>query len=75
MKYYWIFFAPLLLSTTALAKQGGPDWGGPNHWPANITFTHLKNEGIVDNDSIDTCHLATENEKCRDELKNAKDYC
>ncbi len=41
----------------------GPDCSGG--WPANMTFVHLKNAGLVDNDSIDfsktkTARLASE---------------
>jgi hypothetical protein len=46
------------------AKQThGPDCSGG--WPTNMTFTHLKNAGLVDNDGIDfskttTVRLASE---------------
>jgi len=42
--------APTFVQSKA-AKTGGPDCSGG--WPTNMTFTHLKNAGLVDNSSVD----------------------
>ena len=56
------FAAPTFVQSKA-AKTGGPDCSGG--WPTNMTFTHLKNAGLVDNSSVDfsktkTVRLASE---------------
>ena len=48
------FIATLLLLTAAeQAAAEIPDCSGPNGWPANMAFTHMKNAGIVTNDQLD----------------------
>src|SRR4029077_11708871 len=54
--------APIFVQSKA-AKTGGPDCSGG--WPTNMTFTHLKNAGLVDNSAVDfsktnTVRLASE---------------
>ena len=34
-------------------SSDGPDCGGPNHWAASMTFVHMKNAGLLDNDNVD----------------------
>ena len=47
-------FAAILitLSTTTIARE--PNCARPDGWPAGMAFTHLKNTGMISNDSLDT---------------------
>jgi hypothetical protein len=68
MNRMWALLIVLAICVPAIAqskgaKSSGPDCGGG--WPANMTFGHLKNAGLVDNVSVDfsktkTVRLASE---------------
>jgi hypothetical protein len=56
-------FVTLVVGITTVAqcqtdKTHGPDCSG--RWPTSMTFVHLKNVGLVDNDSIDFSKTKTE---------------
>lgn len=42
-----------LAACSTLLHAKAPDCTNPNAWPAGMAFTHLKNSGIVDHDSVD----------------------
>ena len=46
-----IVIAFLALPLCVSAKD--PDCTGPNRWPANMAFVHLKNAGATNNDQLD----------------------
>ena len=49
-----VLFATSVPVMFAQAKtSAGPDCGGPNHWPASMTFSYLKNAGIINAYKID----------------------
>jgi hypothetical protein len=43
----------VLAAVPALALAKTPDCTNPDSWPAGVAFTHLKNAGVVNNDSLD----------------------
>lgn len=45
------------LAQTKAAKSHGPDCSGS--WPTVMTFVHLKNAGITDNDKVDSSKTKT----------------
>jgi hypothetical protein len=45
--------ALVLIFTSACAGAKDPDCSSPDAWPAGMAFTHLKNDGLVDNETID----------------------
>lgn len=46
-----ILFGLAVVPTLALART--PDCTNPDAWPAGMTFTHLKNAGVINNDTLD----------------------
>jgi len=64
MKLGIFVFLIVLLCGTPVAAD--PDCDGPDRWAASMTFVHLKNAGITDNEKIDftktqSIRLASEN--------------
>ena len=44
----------LMLAVTSFwVSSKTPDCTNPNAWPAAMAFTHLKNDGVVNNDAFD----------------------
>ena len=39
--------------TSSCASAKTPDCTSPNAWPAAMAFTHLKNDGVINNDEFD----------------------
>lgn len=48
---FMIALALIISSACAVAKD--PDCTSPDAWPAGMAFTHLKNDGLVDNEILD----------------------
>lgn len=60
---FLMFFA-VGMATASQPPKNGPDCSGG--WPTDMTFAHLKNAGLADNDSMDfpktkTSRVASEN--------------
>lgn len=45
--------AAVLFGVGAEVYAKSPDCSHPDAWPSGMAFTHLKNAGMVDNDSLD----------------------
>jgi len=55
-RIYQLAFTAAFISMTAIVASpvlADPDCAGPNRWPAAMTFTQLKNAGILTNDQVD----------------------
>jgi hypothetical protein len=37
----------------AFARDQSPDCSGENDWPAGMAFTHMKNAGFIDNETVE----------------------
>jgi hypothetical protein len=43
----------MLAATSFWVSAKTPDCTNPDSWPAAMAFTHLKNDGVVNNDELD----------------------
>jgi hypothetical protein len=52
MKRLLLLLSPFV-APSLVAYAGSPDCGGPNSWAANMAFVHLKNDGLIQNETTD----------------------
>ncbi len=53
-RHVWVFLTIILISLLApVAHADDPACAGTNNWAASMAFVHLKNAGLVNNQTID----------------------
>ena len=53
MRLYLLFLSIVLFCVPRFADASSPDCSGANNWASNMAFVHLKNAGLLQNETID----------------------